>query len=91
MYPHGWIQNPILFRRGNATSFDPTWYGIKKFAKPPKYIGTTTKKTIISPCAVITWRYRNESPLKNVLPGYANSNLIIVAKAAPDKPVIILK
>jgi hypothetical protein len=47
-------QKPMLFKRGKATSFDPTWYGIKKLAKPPKIIGTTTKNTIIRPCAVIT-------------------------------------
>jgi hypothetical protein len=55
-------------------------------ANPPNNIGTTTKKTIIKPCAVITCKYFNESPLKNGLPGYASSSLIIVAKAAPDKP-----
>jgi len=54
-------------------------------------MGTTTKKTIIKPCAVITCKYLKESPLKNGLPGYANSNLIIVANAAPDNPVHIEK
>ena len=46
---NGSNQNPILFNRGNATSFDPTWYGITKFAKTPKIRGTTTKKIITSP------------------------------------------
>jgi len=81
----------MLFNLGYATSFEPMWYGIKKFANPPKIIGTTTKKTIIKPWAVITCKYFNESPLKNGLPGCANSNLIIVAKAAPEIPVHILK
>ena len=54
-------------------------------------IGTTTKNTIIKPWAVATCKYLNESPLKKGLPGWAISNLIIVAKAAPDKPVHKLK
>ena len=40
MYPAGNSQNPKLFNLGNATSFVPKWYGIKKLAKtlpwPPK-------------------------------------------------------
>ena len=80
----------MLFNLGYATSFDPTWYGIKKLANPPKSIGTTTKKTMINPCAVIVCKYLVESPLKKGLPGYANSSLIIVANAAPDNAVHIL-
>jgi hypothetical protein len=37
---------------------------MKKLANPPNRIGTTTKKTIINPWAVITDKYRKESPLK---------------------------
>jgi hypothetical protein len=62
-----------------------------ELAKAPNKIGTTTKKTIIKPWAVITCRYLKESPLKNGLPGYASSILIIVANAAPEQPVHILK
>ena len=40
--PNGCNQKPILFSLGNATSFEPTWYGMKKFAKNPKIIGITT-------------------------------------------------
>jgi len=64
--------------------------GLKKFAKPPNKMGTTTKKTIIRPWAVIVCKYLVESPLKNGLPGKASSILIMVAKAAPDKAVHIL-
>ena len=49
----GIIQKPKLFNLGNATSFEPTWYGIKKFAKNPKNNGITTKKIIINACKVI--------------------------------------
>jgi len=52
--PQGNIQKAMLFNLGKATSFDPTWYGITKLAKAPNNIGTTTKKTIIRPWAVIT-------------------------------------
>jgi len=62
-----------------------------KLAKEPNKIGTTTKKTIIKPWAVITCKYLKESPLKKGLPGYDNSKRIIVAKAAPEQPVHILK
>jgi hypothetical protein len=62
--PEGRIQKPILFSLGKATSFEPMWYGIKKLAKKPKITGTTTKKTIIRPCPVITCKYLIESPLK---------------------------
>jgi hypothetical protein len=57
---------------------------MKKFATAPKTSGTTTKKIIVSPCAVITCKYLIESFLKKKLPGAANSILIIVAKAVPD-------
>jgi len=46
---------------------------------------------MIKPCAVIVCKYLVESPLKKGLPGNANSILIIVANAAPDKAVHILK
>ena len=36
-------------------------------------------------------KYLVESPLKKGLPGNANSSLIIVARAAPDNAVHILK
>lgn len=91
MNPEKRIQKPILFKRGNATSLDPMWYGIKKFAKNPKIIGITTKKIIIRPWLVITCKYFMESPLKKWLPGYDNSNLINVAKKVPDKPLKKLK
>lgn len=45
------------------------------------------KNIIIKACAVITCKYFNESPSKKGLPGYAISNLIAVAKIAPDSPV----
>jgi len=47
--PQGSIQKAMLFNLGKATSLEPTWYGITKFAKAPNKIGTTTKKTIIKP------------------------------------------
>lgn len=89
--PAGNSQKPRLFKRGKATSFEPIWYGIKKLAKNPNTKGTTTKKIIVSPWAVITYKYFKESPLNKLLPGYANSILIIVANAVPDNPLHVTK
>jgi hypothetical protein len=40
--PAGKNQNPTLLNLGKATSFEPTWYGIRKLAKKPNTTGITT-------------------------------------------------
>ena len=44
------------------------------------------KKTIITPCAEAKVKYCILSPANTPTPGYANSNLIIVAKTIPTIP-----
>jgi hypothetical protein len=73
-------------RRGKATSCTPNCVGSKKFPNAPNKRGMIMKKTIITACAVTTLRYCRLSPARTPTPGYAISNLIIVAKIIPHIP-----
>src|SRR3954465_2972909 len=44
----------MLFMRGNAMSGAPIISGTNQLPKPPIIAGITVKKTMISPCAVIS-------------------------------------
>ena len=46
-------QNEILFMRGKAMSGAPIMIGTNQLPKPPIKAGITTKKIMISPCAVV--------------------------------------
>ena len=55
----GSSQNEMLFIRGNAMSGAPIIIGTNQFPNPPINPGMTTKKTMMSPWAVVktfqTW------------------------------------
>jgi hypothetical protein len=79
-------QNDKLFKRGKAISGAPINKGINQFPKPPIKIGITIKKIIIIACDVTIVLYKCASPLKNKLPGWANSQRIINEKFVPMTP-----
>ncbi len=53
MPPKRKSQYESAFRRGNAMSRAPIISGTRKLPKPAR-IGTTTRKTIVVPCMVMT-------------------------------------
>lgn len=66
-----------LFKRGKAISGAPISIGTKKLPKPPTAIGTTTKKSIKTPCIVTITLYNWYWPNNIWWPGKASSILII--------------
>lgn len=73
----GSSQKLKLFNLGNAISGAPIKIGTKKLPKPPTAIGTTTKKSINTPCIVTITLYNWYWPKSIWCPGKASSIRII--------------
>ena len=98
-------QKLMLFIRGNAMSGAPIISGTNQLPKPPIIAGMTMKKTMISPCAVIsTFQWWSDSSklapapapsghtwLRIWIPGSASSARMIPEIAPPMIPATIAK